>query len=153
MIQKLSDCRNSFLSIIYGKLSERNTCDKLVKKYLPNQLSAQCRVTDTSNGCITLTANNSGVFSLLRYQKATLLHQLRTEEKMYALRTINLMLEVPHLRPQNTIRNHTFKSMHISQKSCKEVHTAADQCHYAPLKAALNKLEQTLKEKISTELR
>lgn len=146
MIKKLGDCRNDFLSTLYGKLSELKTCEKLIKKYLPEKIAQHCKITDVNNNAITLTAANTGILSLLRYEKSALLQKLRTEEKMYALRAIELKLAAPHFRAVPTIST-ASKPLIYSQKSCENIHSTASHCTYSPLKDALERLEQTLKEK------
>src|SRR5690348_10345866 len=102
MIKKIGECRNDFLSTLYGKLSELKTCEKLVKKYLPEKIVQHCKIVDVHNDTIVITAANTGILSLLRYEKSSLLQKLRTEEKMYALRSIELKLAAPHFRASST---------------------------------------------------
>lgn len=147
MFKKLGECRNDMLSLFYGKLSELKTCEKLVKKHLPERIAQHCSITDTRNGSIIITANNSSILSLLRYEKSELLQKLRTKEKMYALRSIDIKLAISEqLPPQRKLSN---KTTSLSSKSYESIHATATQCTYSPLKRALEKLEQTLKEKIS----
>ncbi len=145
MIKKLGECRNDFLSTLYGKLSEIKTCEKLVKKYLPEKIATHCRITDINNNTITITTTNTGILSLLRYEKSSLLNKLRTEEKMYALKTIELKMAQPHFRP--IIQSTKTKPLIFSEKSTEYIHSAANHCSYSPLKKALERLEKTLKEK------
>lgn len=147
MIKKLGDCRNDLLSSFYGKLSEFKTCEKLIKKYLPEKLASQFKITDIRNNTIFLTASSSSVLSLLRYEKLNLLKKLRTEEKMYALRAIELKLDTPQLRFSPTLPSN--KPLIYSQKSCESIQLTANNCAYSPLKKALERLERTLNEKVS----
>lgn len=147
MIKKWGECRNDFLSSLYGKLSENKTCEKLVKKYLPEKLASHCKITDIKNNTIFITAPNTGILSLLRYEKLNLLQKLRTEEKMYALRAIELKLDAPQLRSVPPLPLN--KELIYSQKSCESIRETANSCGYSPLKKALKRLEKTLKEKVS----
>ncbi len=145
MLKKISDCRNDFLSVIYGKLSELKSCEKLIKQYLPERLAKNCQVTDASNGIITLTTSNAAILTQLQHYKSDLLQKLRIEEKMYALKTINFKLQAPHLRgiKKEILIKNTIK---LSSKSWESIHATAENCDYSPLKKALEKLEKTLKE-------
>jgi hypothetical protein len=145
MIKKLGECRNDFLSSLYGKLSEYKTCEKLIKKYLPEKLASHCKITDIRNNTIFITASNPGTLSLLRYEKLDLLKKLRTEEKMYALRAIELKLDAPQFRSVSPLPS--SKSLVYSQKSCESIHETASNCTYSPLKNALKRLEKTLAQK------
>lgn len=146
MLKKLSDCRNDMLSLFYSKLSELKTCETLVKKYLSEKVAKQCTVTDIQQDCITIMATNSSILSLLRYEKPELLRKLRTEEKMHALKTIDLKLTAatpyfsePTHRQPNTIA--------LSEKSFESIRTTANSCQHKPLKEALQQLEKTLRDK------
>lgn len=148
MIKKLDECRNEFLSIIYGRLSELKTCEKLVLKHLPEKIAQHCEVSDTRNGVITITIANTGVFSLLRYEKSELLKKLRMEETMHALRSIELKLAAPHIRSlYNHSQNTPSKSVAFSQKSYENIQETAAHCTYTPLKEALERLAKTLRGK------
>ncbi len=146
MIKKLGECRNDFLSSLYGKLSEHKTCEKLIKKHLPEKLGLHCKVTDIRNNSIFITVANTSMLSLLRYEKPNLLMKLRTEEKMYALRAIELKLDAPHFRPSTPLTSN--KSLIYSEKSCDSIRTTATNCTYSPLKSALERLEKTLKDRV-----
>lgn len=150
MIKKAGDCRNNTLSLIYGQFAELRACEKQVKKHLTEKMAQHCKVTDTRNQTITLTADNPGILSLLRYQKSELLQKLRTEEKMYALRSINLLLAAPHFRTSHAHRQMLVKSTipTLSAKSYESIHTMASECQHDPLKTALEKLEETLRQKV-----
>lgn len=143
MIKKLGECRNDFLSSLYGKLSEYKTCEKLIKKHLPEKLAAHCKITDIRNNTIFITAPNTGTLSLLRYEKLNLLKKLRTEEKMYALRAIELKLDAPQFRTTEPFQTKN-PSLIYSKKSCESIQDTAHNCTYSPLKKALERLEKTL---------
>ena len=145
MIKPLKECRNDFLSTLYGKLSEFKTCEKLIKKHLPEKLAQHFKITDIKNNTITLSVKNPTLLSLLRYEKLNLLQKLRTDEKMYALRSIELKLEAPHLRPKTspTIQH----PPHFSHKSIDSIDSAAKHCTSSKLRKALERLAETLSNK------
>jgi hypothetical protein len=146
MIKKLGECRNDFLSSFYGKLSEFKTCEKLIKKHLPEKLLSHCKITDIRNNTIFITVPNTGILSLFRYEKLNLLNKLRTEEKMYALRSIELKLDAPQLRSSPPLPFN--KPLIYSKHSCDSIHEAANNCTHSPLKHSLERLAETLKDKV-----
>lgn len=149
MIKKLSDCRNDFLSMIYGKFSELKTCEKQVKKHLPELLAQHCTVSQVQKDVIVITVANASALSHLRYEKFTLLQKLRTEEKMYALKAVDFKLVPAHLRSASSTPSSPVTKKQFSEKSRENVHDTAVQCNDSLLKKALERLEKTLRERLA----
>lgn len=133
--------------MLYEKLAELKICEENIKKYLPEKLVPHCKISSISRGILTITAVNTGILSLLRYEKSALLKKLRTDEKMYDLKNIDLKLADPSFRAYHIPNPLPIKSIQFSQKSCESVQAAAADCTYEPLKKALEQLEKTLQEK------
>jgi len=120
-MKKILTQQNPLLRGIIQKSYQLVALNQQVKKYLTPQLAQHCNVANLEQGCLTIAAESSAWATQLRYLKGDLLHQLRTKEHLYHLRTIQCIIKPI----RNEIVKKTRKAKPISAENLSKIKNTA----------------------------
>lgn len=92
-MRRLFNEQNEMLRHIVQKSMQLELLAQKIQKHLPQEVLMHCKVTNFSQGKLTLSTPISAVATNLRYMKMDLLEALRREEKLANLATIDIVVD------------------------------------------------------------
>lgn len=135
----LLNSKNKFLSDLITKSHESETLTQKVKQFLDDELAQHCKVLHVQKGCLTVAISSAIWATKFRYATANLLNRLRTEGKLYNLRTIKTIVEQPFSIEAKAQQN---KVQHLTKTSADIIRQTASTISSESLRKALEKLAE-----------
>ena len=143
-MKRLFNSNNKFLNELVSKSHEAQQLTELLKRFLEPDLAAQCKVINFEKGCLTVAVASAIWATKFRYVTADLLSFLRKEGKLYNLRSINSIIEQPHMLQVATPQQ--SNSATKKNQSSEIIQQAATTVSSELLRKALEKLAVALRK-------
>ena len=136
-MRQITQCFNTPLASIYKQASQLETLTALVQRHLGKNEPVHCRVSRFTNGCLTLSVEDSVWAAQLRYELPTLRDKLR-QEGLHQLTSIRISLS-PRTPPPKQKKS---RVPHLSTEARRTIRESATHCSHPPLKEALERLSK-----------
>jgi hypothetical protein len=136
-MRRISQCFNQKLADILSNaimLTELN--NKLIH-YLPEQLQPHFHVGSFNQGCLIMVTHDPVWASQLRFHLPHLRDNLRKQEKLHQLASIQINVIADDYAQIST---RPKKQLSLSTKAQESIRLGSELCEYEPLKKALEQL-------------
>ena len=135
-MRRIDKCLNDKLVEIYQHSVKVNELNCKLSDFLPEALRKHFTVGSFDKGCLVLITTDPVWASQLRYHLPELRDRLRKEAGIYQLGSIKISLSTNNYTPLSASRK---KILPLSIKARETIIAGIDECHYEPLKTALEK--------------